>query len=154
MATQYKPFLIQKLTKNAPIRDSKEWGIWVKSIPFKVFPDMKDIPSRTYFDEHGDDEFVPSYPFYKAYEIDCDFVYIGVYGSANIQIKAFLKYLAEGGMFQFYDTYTKIGRKNIRYVKTSDDPEIFYRREGKDDVVQFEVTLKVNDPVTEITLTK
>lgn len=151
MAT-YKPFLIQKLTDNAPVRDSKEWNIWIKSVPFKVFPDMKDIPSRDWVDESGIDEFLPNTPFYKAYEIDCQFVYIGAYESANTQIKSFLKYLAEGGFFKFYDTYTKIGRTNIRYV--SNDEDIFYRREGNDDIVQFKVTLKVNDPITDITLTK
>ena len=151
MAT-YKPFLIQKLTDNAPVRDSKEWNIWIKSVPFKVFPDMKDIPSRDWVDESGIDEFLLNTPFYKAYEIDCQFVYIGAYESANTQIKSFLKYLAEGGFFKFYDTYTKIGRTNIRYV--SNDEDIFYRREGNDDIVQFKVTLKVNDPITDITLTK
>lgn len=151
MAT-YKPFYIQKLTDNAPVRDSKEWNIWIKSVPFKVFPDMKDIPSRDWVDESGIDEFLPNTPFYKAYEIDCQFVYIGAYESANTQIKSFLKYLAEGGFFKFYDTYTKIGRTNIRYV--SNDEDIFYRREGNDDIVQFKVTLKVNDPITDITLTK
>lgn len=148
----YKPFLIQKLTDNAPVRDSKEWNIWIKSVPFKVFPDMKDIPSRDWYDEHGTDEFLPTTPFYKAYETECQFVYIGVYESANTQIKSFLKYLAEGGFFKFYDTYTKIGRTNIRYV--SNDEDVFYRREGNDDIVQFKVTLKVNDPITDITLTK
>lgn len=154
MSTQYKPFLIQKLTENAPILSSKEWGVWVKHIPFKVFPDLKEIPSRPYPDEHGDYEFVPSKPFYKSYEIDCKFVFIGNSGTANEQIKSFLKYLAEGGMFKFYDTYSKIGRTNVRYVKTDDDPEILFRREGEKDIVQFKVTLKINDPITEILLTQ
>lgn len=148
----YKPFLLQKLTNNAPIRDSKEWGIWIKSVPFKVFPDMKDIPGRDWYDESGTEEFLPAMPFYKSYEIDCKFVYIGTYQSANTQIKSFLKYLAEGGFFKFYDTYTKIGRTNIRYVGNNED--VFYRREGNNDIVQFNVTLKVNDPITDITLTK
>lgn len=148
----YKPFLIQKLTDNAPVRDSKEWNIWIKSVPFKVFPDMKDIPNRDWYDESGTQEFIPPTPVYKAYETECQFVYIGVYESANTQIKSFLKYLAEGGFFKFYDTYTKIGRTNIRYV--SNDEDIFYRREGNNDIVQFKVTLKVNDPITDITLTK
>lgn len=154
MATQYKPFLIQKLTDNAPVLDSQEWGIWVKSIPFKLFPDIKEIPSKNYYDEHGDSEFVPIKPYYKAYEIECKFIFIGKTGTANNQIKSFLRYLAEGGMFRFYDEYTKIGRTNVRYVKVDDDPDVFFRREGENDIVQFKVTLKVNDPITDITLTK
>ena len=153
MAT-YKPFYIQKLTDGAPVKDSTEWGIWIKKVPFKVLLDAKDIPSRKWFDQHGDDEYVPSTIFYEAYEIDCEFVYKGVYESANAQIKSFMSYLSNGGMFKFYDRYTKIGRTNVRYVKGDEDPEVFYRREGNDDIVSFKVTLKVNDPVTDITLTK
>lgn len=151
MAT-YKPILFQKLTDFAPVRDSKEWDIWIKSVPFKVFPDMKDIPSRDWLDENGEDEYLPDSPFYKAYEMECEFVYIGEYESANTQIKSFLSYLSDGGMFRIYDSYTMIGRTNVRYVSTEED--MFYRREDDGDVVLFKVTFKVNDPITEITLTK
>lgn len=149
---QYKPLLFAKLTDNAPVRNSMEWNIWVKSVPFKIFPDLKDIPSRDWVDENGDDEYIPNTPKYKAYEMECELVYIGAYESANTQIKSFLSYLSTGGAFKFYDTYTKIGRTNVRYVSFSDDA--LYRREGSDDIVQFSVTLKVNDPITDIILTQ
>lgn len=42
MAT-YKPFYIQKLTDGAPVKDSTEWGIWIKKVPFKVLLDAKDM---------------------------------------------------------------------------------------------------------------
>lgn len=148
----YKPFLIQKLTDNAPVRDSKEWNIWIQSVPFKVFPDLKDIPSREWLDENGSDEFIPDDPKYKAYEIDCEFLYIGSYESANAQIQSFLSYLSSGGAFMFYDAYTKIGRTNVRYVSNNED--VFHRREGSTDKVMFVVTIKVNDPFSNITLTQ
>ena len=129
-----------------------EWGIYIKSVPFKLFPDLKEPPSRDWQDEQGNDEYIPDVPYYKAYEIDCEFVFIGTNGTANTQIKAFLSYLAEGGKFKMYDTYTKIGRTDVRYVSYSED--VFYRREGQNDVVVFSVKLKVNDPLTDITLTK
>lgn len=149
---RYKPFLIQKLTDNAPVRDSKEWNIWVKSVPFKLSSELQNIPSRTWIDEQGDDEYYPDTPTYKAYEIDCEFVYIGSYETANTQIKSFRDYLVNGGMFKLYDTFTKIGRTNVRYVKM--DTDMFHRKEGGKDLVLFKVTLKVNDPVTDIILTK
>ncbi len=120
-----------------------EWGIYIKSLPFKLFPEMKDLPSRDWYDENGDDEFVPDSPVYKAYEIECEFVFIGVHGTANVQIKSFLNYLAVGGKFKMYDTYTKIGRTEVRYMSYSED--VLYRREGGDDIVVFSVKLKVND---------
>lgn len=148
----YRPFLIQKLTDNAPVRDSKEWNIWIKSVPFKLSSELQNITSRTWLDEHGDEEFYPENPTYKAYEIDCQFVYIGSYESANTQIKSFRDYLVNGGMFKFYNSYTKIGRTKVRYVKIDND--MFHRREGDEDVVLFTVSLKVNDPITDIILTK
>lgn len=148
----YKPILFLKNTLNVvnTVRDSQEWCISVKSVPFKVFPDMKDIPSRDWNDEHGDDEYIPDKPYYKAYEMDCDFVFIGREGSANGMIKDFLTYLAEGGSFQMYDSYTKIGRQDVRYVSYSED--ILYRRDNQQDIVVFSVKLKVNDPITDIYL--
>lgn len=149
---KYKPFLLQKLTKKAPVLNSKEWGIWIKNIPFKIFPELKDIPSRDWLDENGDDEYIPDSPCYKAYELECSFVYIGDNKNANTQIKSFIKYLAEGGAFKFYDTYTQIGRTNVRYLKYSED--VLYRRDNEKDIVVFNVTLKVNDPITDIILTE
>jgi len=146
----YKPCLFQKLTEKSPVRDSMEWNIYIKSIPFRIFPDMKDIPSRDWMDEHGDDEFVPDTPYYKAYEMECEFVYVGTHGTANEKITAFLKYLAEGGKFKIYDTYTQIGRTQVRYMSYNED--VLYRRDGQDDIVVFSVKLKVNDPLTQIKL--
>ena len=79
----YKPLLTQKLKDNLPVRDSKEWGIWVKSMPFIVDGETKDVAKRDWLDQHGTDVFVPDEQKLKAYEIECEFVFIGVYESAN-----------------------------------------------------------------------
>lgn len=150
MQKNYKPCLFQK--SGQPVRDSIEWGIYVKSIPFKLFPEIKELASRSWLDEDGDDEYYPSQPVFKAYEMDCQFVFIGVHGTANEQIKSFLTYLTTNGSFSLYDTYTQIGRKEVRYVSYSED--VFYRRDHENDIVVFSVKLKVNDPLTDITLKK
>lgn len=151
MAQIYKPCLFKKITEPSPVHDSMEWGIYIKSVPFKVFPDLKDVPSRDWPDENGDEEYIPDLPYYKAYEIECQFVYIGSGGTANDQIRSFLKYLSENGMYSMYDTYTGIGRRDVRYVGYSED--ILYRKDGENDIVVFSVTMKVNNPIEEITLT-
>lgn len=149
---EYKPFLIQKLKSDSPVRDSLEWNIYIKSIPFKVFPDMKDIPSRSWSDQNGDDEFVPDNPVFKAYSIEVNFVYKGNSGTAASNIKSFISYLAKDGMFSIYDTYTKIGRTNVRYESYSED--YYSSKSGGEDIVTFSVSLKVNDPITDIILSK
>lgn len=148
----YKPFLIQKLKTNSPVRDSREWDIWVKSIPFLIYPKLKEPAKRSWVDESGDDEYVPDTPRFEAYTMDVAFAFIGERGTANVKIRSFLSYLSQDGEFSIYDTYTAIGRTHVRYSSFSDDA--FRRREGQNDLVEFKVTLKVNDPITEIRLSK
>lgn len=154
MIANYKPFLIKKLKDNSLVRDSSEWNIYVKHIPFQIAGEVKNVHTETWTDEDGDSEFVPDDLIYKAYEMKCDFVFIGEHGTANAKIKAFTDYLANGGMFSIYDTFSKVGRTDVRLVKGSDNPDVFYRREGNNDIVVFPITLKVNNPRTEIILSK
>lgn len=148
----YKPFLIQKLKINSPVRDSKEWGIWIESIPFLLYPKMKEPAKRSWPDQNGDDEYLPESPVFEAYLMNVDFVFIGERGTANNQIISFMNYLSRDGEFSIYDTYSTLGRTHVRYSSYSG--KAFRRREGENDVVQFTVTLKVNDPITEIRLSK
>ena len=49
--TKYKPFLVQKMKDGYAVRNSTEWGILIKSFPFDIYPEMKDIPKNDWFDE-------------------------------------------------------------------------------------------------------
>lgn len=149
---EYKPFLIQKLKNNSPVRDSREWGIWIKSIPFQLYPKLKDPAKRSWPELNGDEEYLPESPVFDAYTMEVNFVFIGERGTANAQIRGFMNYLSRDGEFSIYDTYSAIGRTHVRYSSYSD--KAFRRREGENDIVQFSVTLKVNDPITEIRLSK
>ena len=149
---EYKPFLIQKLKNNSPVRDSREWGIWIKSIPFQLYPKLKDPAKRSWPELNGDEEYLPESPVFDAYTMEVNFVFIGERGTANAQIRGFMNYLSRDGEFSIYDTYSAIGRTHARYSSYSD--KAFRRREGENDIVQFSVTLKVNDPITEIRLSK
>lgn len=146
----YKPFLIQLDKQDSPVKDSQDWNIWVKHIPFKLYSKAKDIPSRSWNEIDGDDEFIPEIIPLSAYEIECVFVFLGQHGSANDNITSFLEYISSNGSFSIYDTYTKIGRGQVRYVDYNEDA--FYRREGNNDIVQFKVTLKINNPRQNILL--
>lgn len=154
MIKGYKPFLIKKLKEGSSVIDSSKWNIYVKHIPFQIAGEVKNVNTETWLDENGDDEFVPDTLLYKAYEMVCDFVFIGTHGTANAKINDFINYLSRDGMFSIYDTYTKIGRTNVRFSKGDSNPKVLYRRDGDNDIVVFSLTLKVNDPITQITLTK
>lgn len=156
MATPYA-ILFRKMADDASVIDTLDsWGIVCKDFPFKLYGEAKELPSQDWKDEDGDDEYIPSELPIASYEIDVEFVYKGTINTANVYIRAFLDYLTgrggTGAELMVYDTYTKIGRQHVRYVSVGED--IFWRKEDCGDVVVFEVTFKVNDPVTEITLAK
>lgn len=154
-----KPYaiLFKKMKNDAPVVDTFDnWGIVCKDFPFKLYGEAKELSSHDWNDEDGDDEYIPSELKIASYELDVEFVYKGAMDTANSNIEAFLDYLTgrggTGAELQVYDTYTKIGRQGVRYVSVDDD--IFWRQEEGGDVVVFVVTFKVNDPMTDITLSK
>ena len=147
--TKYKPFLVQKMKDGYAVRNSTEWGILIKSFPFDIYPEMKDIPKNDWFDEDGDEEFVPDVPVFKAYEAEVEFIYEGARDTGYTNVRSFLNYLATNGLNKIYDSYTSIGKQNVRYQKQSDAK--LYRNSTKEYIV-FKVNLKFNDPTTMITL--
>lgn len=154
-----KPYaiLFKKMKSDSSVVDTFDnWGIVCKDFPFEIYGEAKELPSNDWYDEDGDDEFIPDELKLSAYELDVDFAYKGSMNSANVNIRGFLDYLTgkdgTGAEMMVYDTYTQIGRQGIRYVKVS--PDIFWRQEEGGDVLVFVVTFKVNDPLTDITLSK
>lgn len=146
----YKPLLIQKLTSGASIVNTVDYNIYVKSIPFRPVPDLKEPYIKDLPDQNGNQVCYPDTPVYKAYDLECAFVYIGDSLTAAPMIKLFVRYLVEGGMFKMYDEYENIGRTNINYKSYT--PDKFYG--GDSDTVEFKITFTVNDPMTDIVITK
>lgn len=143
----YKPFYLQK--EAGPVKDSyAEWNMHIQSFPVIYCPTVKEYAKNDWKDQDGDDEYIPQTPVYKAYEMKIGFLYVGPKDSFNLKIKAFWEYV-RSGEFKIFDTHTGIGRQKVRYV--SYDPNSFYRR-NNGDIVQFSMTFKINDPITEITL--
>lgn len=158
-----KPYAIyfKKMKDDALVVDTLDnWGIVCKNFPFKLYGEAKELPSHDWKDEDGDDEYIPDVLPIAAYEMEVEFAYKGDMFTANSNIKGFLDYLTgregDGAEFMCYDTFTRIGRQKMRFVSVSED--IFHRDQNNSeygcDVIVFSVTFKVNDPVTEITLSK
>lgn len=158
-----KPYAIyfKKMKDDALVVDTLDnWGIVCKDFPFKLYGEAKELPSHDWKDEDGDDEYIPDVLPIAAYEMEVEFAYKGNMFTANSNIKGFLDYLTgregDGAEFMCYDTFTRIGRQKMRFVSVSED--IFHRDQNNSeygcDVIVFSVTFKVNDPVTDITLSK
>lgn len=89
----------------------------------------------------------------KSYTMDVKFCCKGGKGSSNAKIAAFIDYLTgrdnTGAEMKMYCTWTRVGRKGIRFEKLNDDAELV--RDDDGDILVFTVTFKVNDPVTDVT---
>lgn len=154
----YKGIYFQKEKEGSLVKESvSDFGIWCKDFPFKIHGDAKELANTEWADKDGDDEFIPDVIRLKSYEIVAEFAYKGEKGSANKKIRDFLDYLTgrdgSGGSLKVYDSFAGIGRKNVRFKSVSQDGE-YVRSESEGDVFLFNVTFKVNDPVTDIILTK
>lgn len=164
---KWNNFIVQRMgystgTTPYPVYESvSQWGIFCKSIPFKIMEKVKEPAKRTWYDENGDDEYIPSGGLYlDAYTMKVEFACkkIGasnVFDSAEVadvrqKVGLFLSYLKTAGMIKLYSTYTRIGRQNVRLDSVADDAK--WKNDGGQEYLVFSVTFKVNDPVTDVTL--
>lgn len=153
MAELYS-ILFKKSKTGSNTKDSfLEWKIACTSVPFDVYPKIKELPSNDWPDEHGDDTFIPAKLMIAAYDYEINFCYKGLDGSAYSAIKPFIDYLTgvdgNGVELSIYSPYNKIGRQKAYFTGLSD---LKYRRMGAEDVLTFSVKFRITDPVTDITL--
>ena len=143
-----------------PAKESvSQFGIFCKEIPFKIFEKVKEPAKRSWNDEDGDDEYMPKNGLrVEAYTMKVTFGCKKIEGTATYgtavddvrnKVGTFLNHL-KLGMFKFYSSYTRIGRQNIRLESISDNAK--WKSDDNNEYLIFEVTLKVNDPVTDVTL--
>lgn len=150
---KYYKFYIQKEAANAKVMELGEnFGFYEMECKFYGGKAVKDPPKRDWYDEDGDDEFVPDNPKFKSFEMDIKFGYKGDMFSANEKLEKLQDYLVPGTM-KVYDSYNNIGRQNVRFIEIPDDAELV-RDKDDGDILVVTIKLKVNDPRTKITLSK
>jgi hypothetical protein len=166
----YKPFLIRKQADGAKVYNSaKRWGVYCTGFPFKVIGEAKDIPSRSWNDEHGDEEYIPETLPIKSYELEVEFACKGTPEQAKSNIDSFFAYLtgrdtdkgetdslSYGSRLEIYDTLTLIGKQDCRYMsydnKGYETQKVFDTELKEEACITFSVKFKINDPNTNITL--
>lgn len=165
---KWKNFFLQKMGVDAnsqpyPVYESvSTWGVFCKSIPFKLFDKVKEPAKRSYYDQHGDDEYIaPGGLLLDSYTMKVELACKKISNSNSLdsaavndvraKVGAFLTYLRTSGMLKVYSSHTRIGRQDVRLESISDNA-VWVVEDGVEYLI-FEVTLKVNDPNTDITLT-
>lgn len=137
---------------NYPIKEAGvDFLVYEQSSKFYGGMETKEPAKRDWYDQDGDDEFIPKNPKYKAKEIEVKFACKGALFSSNKKIDNFQAFLANCGSMKIYDEYNGVGRQNVRFVSVSDDAELHRKMDGSDEALVFTVKMKVNDPVTKIT---
>lgn len=149
--SSYKGILFQR--DGESVRNSTEWGCYVTDSPYIPVPQKaKNITSQSWFDEHGDDEYIPEELYFEPVEAALSFVFKGNVADAKTQITAFVNYL-QAGYFKFYDEFYKVGRQQVRVLSVPEDVQFRYEDHSKGTgVATFSIEVKINDAVTDITL--
>lgn len=150
---KYYKFYIQKEATGSVVKElGEDFGFYETESKFYGGNTVKEVAKRDWYDEDGDDEFIPEQQKYKAFEVEIKFGYKGGMNTANEKLKTLQDYL-DGGTMKFYDSYNRVGRQNVRFEEISDDAELVRNTEDGD-ILIITIRLKVNDPRTEITLSK
>lgn len=146
--TGYKPFFIQ--TGTTAVNTASEWGMVAKSNPYPALPSPKDLYSNDWKDEHGKEEYT-AHMVYDSYDFEVSF-YIKTFANSSEsatdvlrrQMSSFFNAVRRGSFF-IYDSYTGIGRRDVRYLGYTEDT---FKARGDWARVIFKVKFRVNDPIT------
>lgn len=155
---KWRNFYLQKMGSGNDLKESvAAWGVWCKEIPFKIFDKVKAPAKRTFHDEHGDSEYIPSEGLYlESYTMKIEFgckkmTTPNSVTDVRTKVGDFLKYLRSSGHMMMYSSHTRIGRQYVRLDSVSDNATWKVDDDGNEFLV-FEVTLNVADPMTDIEL--
>lgn len=130
----------------------QSFGMYCMENPFKTCSEVKEPTKRSWYDEHGDDEYIPKDGLrMAAYENKVKFGFHGKAYGANEKLKSFLEYL-RGGSMKMYCEYNGIGRRMVRLKEV--DPSLYRDVKSDDDILIANITFKFNDPVTDVVLVK
>ena len=135
------------------------WNIVCAKSPYRRYGDPKDVATRNWLDEHGEDVYIPQDVKYKKFDAEFTFICNGAPSMVKQNVKDFLKFLSGKACSQYntpvgprlaiYDAYNDIGWKDVRLKSFSNDGLLLTR--GEDEVVlEFKVVFEVFDPFTAV----
>ena len=151
----YKPFYIE-CVGDVTAWNTTIYGLVAKTNPYVALPKPKEPYKNDWKDEDGDDEYVAAM-HYEAFTFQVSFYVKAFDDNTNStrtkaneairsQMSEFFAKIKEGE-FKIYDSYTGIGRQHVRYAGYEEVEDGFVSRDDWARAI-FNVTFKVNDPVT------
>ena len=147
----------EEYTMGATVDTYTQWGIVCAKSPFRRYGDPKDVVSRNWLDENGEDVYIPFNVMLKKFDLEISFLCNGTANTVRSNVKDFLSYLMGrastvnrvGARLAIYDTYNAIGWKDVRMKSYSSDGLVMDNSDTEV-VLEFKVIFEVYDPYTEV----
>lgn len=145
---EYFKTYMQLETDNSKVVETiSAFGMYCMDNPFKVADSVKEPTKRSWYDENGDDEYIPEEGLYmSSYENDVKFGFHGNAFAANEKLQLFLEYLRKG-LLKMYCEFNQVGRQHVRLKSIK---QTLDRDPGGEDILILTITFKFNDPITDI----
>lgn len=157
MAKRPKYRLLIRQQGGEVIDTFESFHVACQEFPFRHLPETKDLPKQDWYDEHGEDSFIPTDGLkFKAYDLEAKFIYVGDETNMTADVRRFIDFLYgrnDGGspVLDVYDEYTKTGRTGVYMVGVS--TKLFDISDVDPDAIAiFSAKFRVTDPVTDIVL--
>lgn len=159
-----------------PVIDTYEsFGVVCQEFPFKYLPETKELPKRDWYDEDGEDVYVPKDGLrFAAYDLEVKFLYVGKDTNMSSDLKDFIDYLygrinyvkddkgnvvkvttnvKKDVMLAVYDEYTKTGKSGV-YMREITSNLFDISDIDPDAIAIFSARFRVTDPISDIVLNK
>lgn len=153
---EYSKVLIRKEKDGAAVKDTvADFGVWCAEMPLDIGMTVKEPTVRDWKDEDGEEAYTDGGLMLGAYDLTAKWAAKGPHDSVRASVRRFLDYLGgrdgSGVKMEVYCEWTGTGRRHVR-LKSVGSAKL--DRSGGEDVVTWETVLRVEDPVTEVALTK
>lgn len=130
------------------------WGLVLKSAPLMLGGKVKSPSKRSWYDEDGDEEYVPSVQKLESFDVKYELGYKGSAGSANAVYSSLTEFLTgadgTGSVFSAYDDWSKCGWERCRFSELSIDSKSYRSwnedNGGYEDIVIGVLSLRVLSP--------
>lgn len=132
-------------------------GIVLTEFDLPIGGEVKEPFKNDWYDEHGDDEYVPQTAYLKSFEFELGlhYQYTGKRLSTAV-IDAMVSWMCAGEFVIFIEGY-EWGKSGVRFVTSADAPDIHRYRTAVGTStnwtwdIDFKIKLKVNKPQSSVT---
>lgn len=145
MATDRDTLIFQKANGSETKDLYADFGIKTTSVPLFLPLETKELPSRDWIDEDGEDVYFPDVVRLQAYDTEISMVYKGAQGTFPIKQAAVFRYMTTEGLeLNIFSPYSNTGCKGAYFKGFSDFD--FTSDSSLGDVAVFKMKFRVTKP--------